>query len=71
MTFRIEPVGRNGDADPSAVGGLNSPAALRAVAFDDGEPILYLVCRSDQANQPSFAGLRVRFRCPLPSAFMM
>ena len=24
-----------------------------------------------QANRPSFAGLRVRFRCPLPSAFMM
>ncbi len=27
-------------------------------------------CRGDQANQPSSAGLRVRFRSPLPSALM-
>jgi hypothetical protein len=31
---------------------------------------VYLVRPGDQANQPSLAGLRVRFRCPLPSAFM-
>ena len=30
----------------------------------------YFVRTGDQANQNSCAGLRVRFRCPLPSVFM-
>jgi hypothetical protein len=30
----------------------------------------YFVRTGDQANQPSSVGLRVRFRCSLPSVFM-
>ena len=30
----------------------------------------YFFCAGDQAAEPSCHGLRVRFRCPLPSAFM-
>ena len=33
-------------------------------------PALHFFRTGDQAAEPSFHGLRVRFRCPLPSAFM-